>query len=99
MEHLHGMVLEPQDILSWRPLSAGQLALTQLRDQFPKAKLHFWQESARSKALLMSALSKKGWGQMLKKAWPLGTSSGLNPIDLSSDQQVDLVYACSVASQ
>jgi len=94
MEHLHGMVLEPQDILSWRPLSAGQLALTQLRDRFPKAKLHFWQESARSKALLMSALSKKGWGQMLKNAWPLGASSGLNPIDLSSDQQVDLVYAC-----
>lgn len=93
MEHLHGMVLEPKDLLSWRPLSSGQLALTQLKDRFPKAKCHYWQETDASKALLASAFHSNIWDQVLQKAWPLSARSAWHPFDFRSSEQVDMVHA------
>jgi len=92
MAHLEGMVLEPSDILCWQPLCAGQLALNQLKDRFPKAKHHFWQESDSAKALLRSSTHSKGWGQMLKRAWTGAGNSAWHPFELKGNAQADLIY-------
>ncbi len=71
MEHLEGMILSPQEVLNWRPLSGGQPGAQQLIERFPKAKHHFWQETKRATQAVKASHAPEGWASQLKKAMGL----------------------------
>ena len=93
MEHLQAMILNPQALLEWRPLSGGASSMGQWHTLFPKAKVYFWQESVLANAAVKAVHAPTGLLSWVKtvclKKGPLVPQ----PLPTFAPSVVDLVWS------
>ena len=93
MEHLHAMVLNPEALLEWRPLSGGASSMGQWHKRFPKARVYFWQESGLAKAAVAAAHAPKGlWSWVNSVLFKQGVLAP-KPLQTFTPSSMDLVWS------
>jgi malonyl-CoA O-methyltransferase len=93
IEHMQTMILNPQALLEWRPLSGGAMSMVQLRKLFPKAKVYFWQESAFAKRAVTAAVAPKGLLSWIKNVLFMNGALCPKPLPAMTPGSVDLVWS------